>query len=163
MGFFRRLFRLGVLPADLRSQLEAEGVIAVFENLPVAYHFSGHVPGKSAVAEVRPYSGALGFSHERALGTMSLAPNTAGKAMDVPWTTGDDGSVHVKIHPDGVVITIDLERVSPGEFQGAQRIEYKCPLSPEFLAKLPKLSFGFDIPREHVLRLAGVPVRPKKD
>jgi hypothetical protein len=162
VGIFRRLFRLGVLPAELRTQVDAEGILAVFENLPVTYRFSGRVPGHVAVGQVRPYSGALAFTSVRALGTLAWVPNTGGKAMDVPWTTGDDGAVHVTIHPDGVKIAIDLERVSPGEFTGTQSLDYKCPLAPEVLARLPKLEFGFDIPREYVLKLAGVPVRPKK-
>jgi hypothetical protein len=162
-GFFRRLFHLGTLPVELRSQLEAERMLGDFENLKVDYRFNGHVPGLVAVGQWRGYSGALAFTEQRLVGTLTvLLPGSAGKAVDVPWGTGDKGAVHVTIHPAGVSVAIDLEKVSPGEFTGTQSLEYVCPLPAELLAKLPKLEFGFDIPREYVLRLAGVPVRPKK-
>jgi len=61
-----------------------------------------------------------------------------------------------------VHIAIDLARVSPDEFTGTQALDYRQPLPPTVLAAIPARSFGFDIPREYALRLAGVPVRPRK-
>ena len=162
-GFFRRLFGLGVLPDALRAELESEGILAVFENVKVRYRFSGHVPGLIAALDVRAYSGSLVVTRVRLAGTLSVFPGpVAGRAVDVPWTTGDDGAVHLTINEAGVHIAIDLTRVSPSEFSGTQSLEYLQPFTPELLAQLPKTSFGFDIPREYALRLAGVPVRPPK-
>jgi hypothetical protein len=161
-GFLRRLFRLGVVPDALRAELEPEGMLAVFENVAVRYRFSGHVPGLISAGEVRAYSGALVVTGSRLAGTLSVLPGSAGRAIDVPWTTGDDGAVHLTIDETGVHIAIDLARVSPSDFTGTQTLDYVQPLSAELLAQLPKRSFGFDIPREYALRLAGVPVRPPK-
>lgn len=161
-GFFRKLFRVGVLPDALRIELEAEGILAVFENIPVRYRFSGRVPGLVAALELRASSGALVVTGARLVGTLSVLPGSAGRAIDVPWTTGDDGAARLTIDETGIHITIDLARVSPSEFAGTQSLEYAQPLSPDVLASFPKRSFGFDIPREYVLRLAGVPVRPPK-
>ena len=161
-GFFRKLFRLGALPDALRAELEPEGILAVFENIPVSYRFSGHVPGLISAGEVRAYSGALVVTSARLAGTLSVLPGSAGRAIDVPWTTGDDGAVHLTVDESGVHIAIALARVSPGEFTGTQSLDYRQPLTPELLAQVPKMVFGFDIPREYALRLAGVPVRPPK-
>ena len=161
-GFFRKLFRLGVLPDALRTELEPEGLLAVFENVTVRYRFSGHVPGLVSALDMRAYSGSLVVTKVRLAGTLSVLPGSAGKAVDVPWTTGDDGAVHVTIDEAGVRVAIDLARVSPSEFTGTQSLDYRQPLSAELLAQLPKRNFGFDIPREYALRLAGVPVRPPK-
>ena len=161
-GFLRRLFRLGVVPDALRAELEPEGILAVFENVKVRYRFSGHVPGLISALEVRAYSGSLVVTKVRLAGTLSVFPGSAGKAVDVPWTTGDDGAVHVTIDETGVRVEIDLARVSPTEFSGTQSLDYRQPVTPELLAQIPKKSFGFDIPREFALRLAGVPVRPPK-
>lgn len=161
-GFLRKLLRLGVVPDALRAQLEPEGIVAVFENIAVRYRFSGHVPGLVSALEVRAYSGSLVVTRTRLAGTLSVLPGSAGRAVDVPWTTGDDGAVHLSIDETGVHIAIDLARVSSPEFTGTQALEYRQPLSPEVLALIPKKTFGFDIPREYALRLAGVPVRPPK-
>ena len=161
-GFFRRLFRLGVLPDAMRAELAPEGILAVFENIPVSYRFSGHVPGLISAGEVRAYSGALVVTGARLAGTLSVLPGSAGRAIDVPWTTGDDGAVRLSVDESGVHIAIDLARVSPDEFTGTQALDYRQPLPPTVLAAIPERSFGFDIPREYALRLAGVPVRPRK-
>ena len=161
-GFFRKLFRLGALPDAVRTELEPEGILAVFENIAVSYRFSGHVPGLISAGEVRAYSGALVVTGARLVGTLSVLPGSAGRALDVPWTTGDDGAVQLTIDGSGVHIAIDLARVSPGEFTGTQSLNYRQPMTTELLAQLPKTSFGFDIPREYALRLAGVPVRPPR-
>ena len=162
-GFFRKLFRLGVLPDALRAELEPEGILAVFENIAVHYRFSGRLPGLVSALEVRTYSGSLVVTKARIAGTLSVVPGpVAGRAVDVPWTTGDDGAVHLGIDESGVHLAIDLAKVSPSEFTGTQTLDYRQPFSPELLAQIPKTSFGFDIPREYVLRLAGVPVRAPK-
>jgi hypothetical protein len=162
-GFFRKLFHLGVVPDALRAELEPEGILAEFPNVTVRYRFSGRVPGLVSALQVRRYSGALVVTKVRIAGTLSIGPAPAsGRAIDVPWTTGDDGAVQLTIDETGVRVRIDLARVSPSEFSGTQSLEYAQPFTPELLAQLPKTSFGFDIPREYVLRLAGVPVRPAK-
>ena len=154
-GFFRRLFHVGDVPEALRSELAAEGITAEFPNLAVGYRFSGRVPGLVALLEKKGYAGLLVFTSQRVVGT--LTPG-AGRAVDIPWTTGDDGAVQVTIDADGLHVEIDLPRVDPS-FEGTQSLHYKVVFSEAFLDSLPKRKFGFDIPREFVLGLAGVPVR----
>ena len=43
--FLRKLLRDGGLPAELRTQVDAEGIIYLAEYLPVTRRFSGTVPG----------------------------------------------------------------------------------------------------------------------
>jgi len=161
-GFFRKLFRLGVLTDALRAELEPEGILAVFENVKVRYRFSGRLPGLVSALDLRAYSGALVVTRARLVGTLSVVPGSAGRAIDVTWATGDDGAARLTIDESGVHLEIDLARISPSEFTGTQTLEFLQPLSAEVLGAIPKRSFGFDIPREYVLRLAGVPVRPSK-
>jgi hypothetical protein len=142
--------------------LEPEGILAVFENIPVRYRFSGRVPGLVSAGELRAYSGSLVVTRTRLAGTLSVLPGAAGRAVNMPWTTGDDGATQLTVDETGVRMAIDLSRVSPSEFTGTQTLEYAQPFSADLLAQIPKTSFGFDVPREYVLRLAGVPVRPPK-
>jgi len=161
-GFFQKLFRVGGVPEELRAQLESEGLLGSFEYIPVHYRFSGHVPGLVSLGERRSYGGALLFTTQRIVGTLSVIPGAAGRAIDASWTTGDAGAVHLTIDEAGAHVTIDdLSRVSP-EFSGSQSLDYAQQLPAELLTRLPKRDVRFDIPREYVLRLAGVPVRPPK-
>jgi hypothetical protein len=157
-GFFSRLLHLGPTPESLREHLGSESIIARFEHVRVRYRFSGRVPGLVSLLDRSSFSGALIFTGARVFSTIS---QTAGPLLDVPWTKGADGSAQVSIDQTGVHVVIDLQRVDP-DFSGSQSFDYRQPLTPELLAQLPKLNLGFDIPRESVLRLAGVPVRNAK-
>lgn len=42
--FVRKLFGIGKLPADLRAQVEAEGLIYLAEYVAVTRRFSGVIP-----------------------------------------------------------------------------------------------------------------------
>ena len=43
--FIRRLFGIGKLPADVRAEVEAEGIIYLADYVPVTRRFSGAIPG----------------------------------------------------------------------------------------------------------------------
>lgn len=58
-----KMFGIGKLPDDLRAAAEAEGVLHVYEGVPVAYEFSGNLPGLVvAGTNTRSYSGALALT-----------------------------------------------------------------------------------------------------
>ena len=56
-GLFRKLFRIGKLPADMRAGVDSEGVIYLGEYLGVVLRFTGQVPGRKSVGLVRGYGG----------------------------------------------------------------------------------------------------------
>ncbi|BBW99075.1 hypothetical protein MMOR_00120 [Mycolicibacterium moriokaense] len=58
--FLRKLLRIGGLPDELRTDVEAEGIIYLAEYVPVTRRFSGRIPGKRARqrGELRGFVGA---------------------------------------------------------------------------------------------------------
>jgi hypothetical protein len=64
-GFLRNWSEIGQLPAELREQLEAEGVLFTAGKVGVSRHFSGHVPGVYSASGVSCYTGAFGFGIAR--------------------------------------------------------------------------------------------------
>jgi hypothetical protein len=70
----RKLLRIGKLPADMRGEVEPEGIIHVAKFVPVAFRFSGSVPGFVSKGNIRSYAGALVVTSQRVLGTLSASP-----------------------------------------------------------------------------------------
>ena len=64
-GFLRNWPQLSNVPAELREQLEAEGLIFLAHKVGVSRHFSGHVPGVFSASGVSRYMGAFAFSAAR--------------------------------------------------------------------------------------------------
>ena len=88
--FVRKLFGIGKLPADLRAQVEAEGLIYLAEYVAVTRRFSGVIPGLRSAGSVGSYVGSLAFTSQRVLGTLSVVPKLAGRAVDVRWDEAHD-------------------------------------------------------------------------
>ncbi|MEO7109397.1 MAG: hypothetical protein ABI183_03070 [Polyangiaceae bacterium] len=64
-----KLFGIGKLPDDMRAAAEAEGTLHSYEGVPVAYEFSGQLPGLSVKGtNTRSYSGAIALTKKRVLG-----------------------------------------------------------------------------------------------
>lgn len=78
----RKWFGLGRLPADLRCQVEAEGLIYLAEYVAVTRRFTGVIPGLRASHSIASYVGALAFTEQRVLGTLSMVPKLAGRVVD---------------------------------------------------------------------------------
>ena len=76
--FVRRLFGIGKLPADVRAEVEAEGVIYLADYVPVTRRFSGAIPGLRSAHSVASYVGSLVFTSQRVLATLSSLPKLAG-------------------------------------------------------------------------------------
>ena len=81
--FVRRLFGIGKLPADVRAEVEAEGVIYLADYVPVTRRFSGAIPGLRSAHSVASYVGSMVFTSQRVLATLSSLPKLAGAVVDV--------------------------------------------------------------------------------
>ena len=156
--FLRKLLRVGGLPAELRTQVDAEGIIYLAEYLPVTRRFSGSVPGKKAKTNISSYVGSLAISSQRVLGTLSSVPKLAGRTIDQRWDATQDGPVKADISDTGVHIEVDIGEVDP-KFDGHLSLNYKTSIPDDVLAQLPRRSLAFDVPPEYVLRAVGVPAR----
>ncbi len=152
-----KLFGIGKLPEELRSAVEKEGALHVYEGVPVAYRFSGKLPGLVVVGtNTRSYSGALALTRRRILGTLSVVPKLAGKAIDHEWTATTPGPLSVTIDEHGVLLAVDLAHVD-AEWSGHLSLHYELTFSPDELKQLPATAFTLSVPQEWVLKLAGVP------
>jgi hypothetical protein len=154
--FLRKLLRIGGLPAELRAQVDAEGVIFLAEYLPVTRRFSGSVPGKKAKASISSYVGSLVITPQRVLGTLSSVPKLAGRTIDQRWDAPQGGPVKADISETGVHIEVDIGEVDP-KFNGHLSLNYKTAIPDNVLMRLPRRSLAFAVPPEYVLRAVGVP------
>ncbi|AEV72020.1 hypothetical protein MycrhN_1403 [Mycolicibacterium rhodesiae NBB3] len=157
--FLRKLLRIGGLPEELRAQLEAEGIIYLAEYLPVTRRFSGKIPGKRAKGDVSSYVGSLVLTNQRILGTLSSVPKLAGRTIDQRWDTAQSGTVTADITEAGLHLEVNISAVDP-RFEGQLSLQYKSPIPPDVLARVPRRSLGFDVPPEYVFRAVGVPYHP---
>jgi hypothetical protein len=155
----RRLLGIGKLPDDMRTAVEAEGLIHLAEFVPVTFRFSGKVPGKTAKGNLRSYVGALALTELRVLGTLSSVPKKAGRAVDHQWNHASGSMVQATLDEHGLALDIpDISAVEPS-FSGSLSLHYKTPLSQEVLVQLPQRSFAFDAPPKFVYSACGVPAK----
>jgi hypothetical protein len=157
--FVRRLFGLGKLPEELRAQLEAEGLIYLAEYVAVTRRFSGAIPGLRAAHSIRSYAGSLAFTAQRVLGTLSVVPKLAGRAIDARWDEAQAGAAAVVISPTGVRLDLDVADVDP-TYKGQLSLHYKDAIPEDVLIRLPRRSLAFDVPPEYVFRAVGVTYSP---
>jgi hypothetical protein len=152
-----KLFGIGKLPDDMRAAVEAEGALHIYEGVPVAYEFSGKLPGLSVKGtNTRSYSGAIALTKKRILGTLSVIPKIAGRAIDHAWTDAGPGALKVALSENGMLLAVNLADVDP-EWSGHLSLHYELTFSPEELKELPAREFSMSVPHEWVLKLAGVP------
>ena len=152
-----KLFGIGKLPDEMRSAVEKEGILHVYEGVPVAYSFSGKLPGLVVKGNnTRSYSGALAITKKRILGTLSVIPKLAGRAIDHEWTATGSGPLKVTIDERGVLMEVDLADVDP-DWSGHLSLHYELTFSAEELTELPARAFSLSAAHEWVLKLAGVP------
>ena len=156
-GFLRKWSELSNFPAELRQQLEAEGVIFIAHKVGVSRHFSGHVPGVFSAAGVSRYMGAFGFSDARIVATFPVRGDGNLRSVDSHWDT-DHGPARATISDKGLVIDIDLHGVDQA-FSGSMKLNYKKKIPDEVLEELPTSTLRFPVTPNFVYRAAGV--RPK--
>ncbi|MDQ1487383.1 MAG: hypothetical protein QOJ62_3076 [Actinomycetota bacterium] len=153
----RKVLGIGKLPDDMRAQLETEGLIHLAESIAVTFRFSGHVPGKVAKGNIRSYVGALVLTEQRVVGTLSVVPKKASRAVDHQWTDAEGSMVQATLDESGLTLDVpDIAVISP-EFSGSMSLHFKAPLSEDLLARLPQRSFTFDVPPKFVYSACGVP------
>jgi hypothetical protein len=157
--FVRKLFGVGKLPAELRAEVETEGVIYLAEYVPVTRRFHGAIPGLRSAHSVASYAGSLVLTRRRALATLSTLPKLAGRAVDVRWEAMQSGPAITEISATGLHVDLDLDAVNPA-FTGHVSLHFKAAVPGDVLAGLPRRSFTFAVPPEYVFRAVGVPYRP---
>lgn len=157
-----RLFGIGKLPDALRATAETEGILHLFEGVPVRLKFVGRVPGLVGLGtDIRTYSGAVVFTGKRILASLSGTSKYGNKALDVPWDTGTDGPLTLTINEQGIFLYLDVAKVNP-EWSGELSFHYRLSLSQEELAALPKRALALTVPSEYVLKAVGVRKRENK-
>jgi hypothetical protein len=157
--FVRRLFGIGKLPADVRAEVDAEGVIYLADYVAVTRRFSGAIPGLRSGHSVASYVGSLVFTSQRVLATLSSLPKLAGPTVDVRWDATQSGTATARISPAGLQVEVDVDAVDPS-FTGHLSQHYKVTVPGDVLAGLPRRSLSFDMPPEYVFRAVGVTYRP---
>jgi hypothetical protein len=153
-GFLRKLSNV---PAELRAQLEAEGLIFVAARVGVTRHFSGHVPGVFSASGISRYVCAFAFSDARIVATFPARGDTNLRSIDCPWDT-NEGPAAATITKKGLLIDIDLHKVDHA-FSGSMKLHYRRTIPDAVLQKLPTTSLRFPVEPVFVYRAAGV--RPK--
>lgn len=157
--FLRKLLRIGGLPAELRAEVETEGVLHIAEYVPVIRRFTGKIPGKRAKNNISGYVGALVITEQRVLATLSTVPKLAGRTVDQRWDATQSGTVTAALSEEGLHLDVDIAAVDP-RFSGELSLHYKEPLPADVLARLPGRQLAFDVPPEYVFRAVGVPYDP---
>jgi hypothetical protein len=157
--FVRRLFGIGKLPADVRAEVETEGVIYLADYVPVTRRFSGAIPGLRSAHSVASYVGSLAFTSQRVLATLSSLPKLAGAVVDVGWGATQSGTAIAEISSTGLRVDADVDEIDQ-TFTGHLSLHYKLDVPADVLVALPRRSLNFNMPAEYVLRAVGVTYRP---
>jgi hypothetical protein len=157
--FLRKLLGIGKLPDEIRTEVEAEGIIHIAEYVPVTRRFSGRVPGKRSAGSIASYVGSLVLTNQRALATLSSVPKLAGRTIDQRWDAPQTGAVKAELSATGLVLDVNVAEVDP-RCTGQLSLHYKDALPEDVLMRLPRRSLAFDVPPEYVFRAVGVPYHP---
>jgi hypothetical protein len=154
------MFRVGMLPADLRAALDSENVIDLAESLAVVRRFSGSVPGLSSSSSVSRTAGALALTSRRVVATLAVQSDPAALAVDCPWDSIDPAAMTIEFSADGLKLDVDVRRVDT-RFHGHLSLHYKRAFPADVLAGLPRTSLRQGVSAEFVCRALGVrPPRP---
>jgi hypothetical protein len=157
--FLRKLLRIGALPAELRAEVEAEGIIRLAEYVPVTRRFTGRVPGTRSAGSIASYVGSLVLTNQRVLATLSTVPKLAGRTVDRRWDAPQVGAVKAELAETGLLLDVDVAEVDP-RCSGHLSLHYKDAIPDDVLMRLPRRSLAFDVPPEYVFRAVGVPYHP---
>src|ERR1700745_4495711 len=103
----RKLFRIGKLPADVRADVEAEGLIYFSDYVAITRRFSGVIPGLRSAHSVASYVGSVAFTSQRVLATLSSLPKLAGPTVDGRWDAPPSGAATAEIGSTGQQGDID--------------------------------------------------------
>lgn len=138
-----RLFGIGKMDSALRLALEAEGLVAFSEGIPVTLRRSGSMPGRLRFAGARSLSGALAVSKTRIVGTASYL-----KLIDTPFAAAaPEGSATLSFSSEGLNCELNLAQIQR-HWSGWIRIAFKRPFSAAELAELPCCELRFSVRAE---------------
>lgn len=154
LGFLRKLTNV---PAGLREELEAEGLLFLASRVGVVRRFSGHVPGVFSASGIARYSGAFAFSSSRIVATFPTSGDPGLRSIDCSWDVAG-GPAAATVTPKGLLIDIDLRGVDHA-FSGSMKLHYKKTIPADVLQALPRTTLRFPVEPVFVYRAAGV--RPK--
>jgi hypothetical protein len=157
LGFLRNWPQLSNVPAELRAELEAEGLIFLAPRVGVVRRFSGHVPGVFSASGISRYTGAFAFSGARVVATFPTRGDSELRSIDSAWDVAG-GPAAATVTPKGLLIDIDLRGVDHA-FSGSMKLHYKKTIPADVLSALPRTSLRFPVEPVFVYRAAGV--RPK--
>lgn len=157
LGFLRNWPQLSNVPAELREELEAEGLIFLAHRVGVVRRFSGHVPGVFSASGVSRYTGAFAFSAARVVATFPTRGDSELRSIDCGWDVAG-GPAAATVTPKGLLIDIDLRGVDHA-FSGSMKVHYKKAIPADVLSALPRTTLRFPVDPVFVYRAAGV--RPK--
>jgi hypothetical protein len=155
----RRLFGIGKLPADVRAEVEAEGLIYFADYVAVTRRFGGAIPGLRSAHSVASYVGSVALTSQRVLATLSSLPKLAGPTVNVRWDAAQSGAATAEIGASGLQVDIDVSKVDES-FTGDLSLHYKIAIPGDVLAGLPRRRLSFDMPPDYVFRAVGVTYRP---
>src|SRR4029450_4287808 len=147
--FLRKLLGIGKLPEELRTEVEAEGIIHIAEYVPVTRRFSGRVPGKRSAGSIASYVGSLVLTNERVLATLSSVPKLAGRTIDLRWDAPQAGAGKGELSETGLGLEAHVAEIDP-RCTGQLSLHYKDALPEDVLVRLPRRSLAFDVPPEYV-------------
>lgn len=157
LGFLRNWSQLTNVPAELREQLEAEGLLFLAHRVGVVRRFSGHVPGVFSASGIARYTGAFAFSSARIVATFPVGADAGLRSIDCAWDVAG-GPASATLTPKGLLIDIDLRGVDRA-FSGSMKLHYKKTIPDDVLGAVPRTTLRFPVEPVFVYRAAGV--RPK--
>ena len=156
--FLRKLLRIGGLPDELRTKVDAEGLIYLAEYVPVTRRFSGSVPGKRVEHRHRELCRFAGDFLAACAGHPVVGAQARGPHYRPGWNAPQSGPVTADISSTGLHIEVDVGQVDQ-KFDGHLSLNYKTDIGEDVLMRLPRRSLAFEVPPEYVLRMVGVPAR----
>src|ERR1700758_2293666 len=134
--FVRRLFGIGKLPADVRTEVEAEGLIYLADYVAVTRRFSGALPGLRSAHSVASYVGSVALTSQRVLATLSSLPELAGPTVNVRWDDPQSGAATADIGSSPLQFNVAASKVDES-FAGELSLHYKIAIPGDVLAGLP--------------------------
>lgn len=144
-----RLFKVGALPENLRTQIQNDQVLFLEEGLPVTVRRKGAGPGFRG-SSIGIFSGAFAVTNQRLVASISKTV-VVNAAYDTQGTQRSEAS----LTKDGLHITIDAS-IRP-QWTGEIRLHFKQDFSEEELARFPNQTIRFQFPVDLIPKMFGVP------
>jgi len=136
MNLFRRVFLgSGRLPEDLRTSLDAEGVLLLEEGLPGTITYINYrAPRQYSSWRKVAFTGAIAITGRRFV----VAASRGGRPIDVPLAHERRDAVTVSADgPDKVKFSVDPSAFDPRK-SGTVEVRLRTPRAPQVVALLSR-------------------------